>query len=215
MVFSLTILAAKTMAQTKAEQKTNPQYGGTLRIISKYSPVNIGFPSQPSVPDDTTYNVPCVETLMHFDRQGKPIPWLATGWKVSKDLKTLTLALRKGVKFHDGTDFNAEAVKYLLDLFRASGRAELKAVSSVDIIDSYTIALTFSTQFQDHILSSLGGSAGMMVSATALKTHDKAWSMMNAIGTGCKMVKHERDSLLPSMKSSTDTGKKGNPISMP
>jgi ABC-type transport system substrate-binding protein len=196
-VSSLTILVGEVAAQTKATQKNNPQNGGTLRIISRYNPVNLGFPSQPNVPDDITYNVPCIETLLHFDNKGKPIPWLATGWKVNKDLKTLALTLRKGVKFHDGTDFNAEAVKYLLDQYRTSGKAELKTVSAVRIVDSYTVQLDFSPRFQDHILSSLGATPGLMVSPTVLKTHDKTWAMMNPVGTGpFKLVKYERDVLL-------------------
>jgi len=104
---SLTILVNDAVSQTNTVQKTSPQYGGTLKIISRYPAVNLGIPWEASVGDDITYNAPAVESLMFYDRQGKPIPRLATSWKVSKDLKTLTLSLRKGVKFHDGTDFNA------------------------------------------------------------------------------------------------------------
>jgi peptide/nickel transport system substrate-binding protein len=125
LIFSLTILADEAMSQTKTAPKTSPQYGGTLKIISRYPAVNLGISWEPSVGDDITYNAPAVETLMFYDRQGKPIPWLATSWKVSKDLKTLTLSLRKEVKFHDGTDFDAEAVKFCLDNYRTSGKAEL------------------------------------------------------------------------------------------
>jgi peptide/nickel transport system substrate-binding protein len=196
-IFSLALLIDPAISQTKPVQKSTPQYGGTLKIISRYPAVNLGISWEPSVGDDITYTAPAVETLMFYDRQGKPIPWLATAWKVSKDLKTLTLSLRKEVKFHDGTDFNAEAVKFCLDNYRTSGKAELKDVSAVDVIDPYTVRLTFTTRFQAHILNSLGGSPGMVVSPTAIKSHDKAWAMKNPIGTGpFKMTKYERDLLV-------------------
>jgi peptide/nickel transport system substrate-binding protein len=210
-VLSLALLVDPAISQTKPAQKSTPQYGGTLKIISRYPAVNLGIPWEPSVGDDITYNAPAVETLMFYDRQGKAIPWLATSWKVSKDLKTLTLSLRKGVKFHDGTDFDAEAVKFCLDNYRTSGKAELKDISAVDVIDPYTVRLTFNTRFQAHILNSLGGSPGMIVSPTAIKNHDKAWAMKNPIGTGpFKITKYERD-LLVRYEKFPDYWQKGKP----
>jgi peptide/nickel transport system substrate-binding protein len=50
------------------------------------------------------------DTLLHENRQGNPVPWLASGWKYTNP-KTLVLTLRKGVKFTDGTPFNSAAVK--------------------------------------------------------------------------------------------------------
>ncbi len=211
LVFSLTIITDEAISQTKAAQKSSPQYGGTLKIISRYPAVNLGIPWEASVGDDITYNAPAVESLMFYDRQGKPIPRLATSWNVSKDLKTLTLSLRKGVKFHDGTDFNAEAAKFCLDSYRTSGKAELKDVSAVDVVDPYTVRLTFNTRFQAHILNSLGGSPGMMVSPAAIKSHDKAWAMKNPVGTGpFKITKYERD-LLVRYEKFPDYWQKGKP----
>ena len=45
----------------------------------------------------------------------KLVPMLATSWTVSRDGLTYTFKLRQGVKFHDGTDFNAEAVKFNIE----------------------------------------------------------------------------------------------------
>jgi peptide/nickel transport system substrate-binding protein len=55
------------------------------------------------------------ERLFHFAPGGGVIPVLATGFTVSPDNRTWTIRLRSGVRFHDGTPFNAEAVKFNLD----------------------------------------------------------------------------------------------------
>lgn len=55
------------------------------------------------------------ESLYEFDKDLKMQPKLATEYSVSPDGLVYTLKLRPGVKFHDGTDFNAEAVKVTFD----------------------------------------------------------------------------------------------------
>src|SRR5690349_23799319 len=55
------------------------------------------------------------EGLFGFDKDMKLIPVLAESYDVSKDGLVYTIKLRKGVKFHDGTDFKADAVKACLD----------------------------------------------------------------------------------------------------
>lgn len=57
------------------------------------------------------------ETLFWFDGSdsSKVIPWLAESYEVSEDGMTYTIYLRRGIKFHDGTPFNATAVKYSLE----------------------------------------------------------------------------------------------------
>jgi peptide/nickel transport system substrate-binding protein len=55
------------------------------------------------------------DTLTYLDDKGGPQPKLAQSWSHSDDFKTWTYKLRPGVKFHDGTPFNAEAVKANFD----------------------------------------------------------------------------------------------------
>ncbi len=55
------------------------------------------------------------DTLTYLDANGKPQPKLALSWSHSEDFKTWTFKLRPGVKFHDGTPFNAEAYKANFD----------------------------------------------------------------------------------------------------
>ena len=54
-------------------------------------------------------------TLVALDRSFNVIPELARSWQVSPDGKQITFELQRGVKFHDGTDFNAEAVKWNIE----------------------------------------------------------------------------------------------------
>jgi ABC-type transport system substrate-binding protein len=62
----------------------------------------------------TAHNV--LDTLVAVNpKDGSIHPWLATSWDVSADGKVYTFELRQDVKFHDGTPFNAQAVKYNFD----------------------------------------------------------------------------------------------------
>src|SRR5690349_7417508 len=51
------------------------------------------------------------DTLVRLDEAGNPGPGLAESWKASADLTSFTLSLRRGVKFHDGTELTADVVK--------------------------------------------------------------------------------------------------------
>jgi len=55
------------------------------------------------------------ENLVRFDAKLNLVPGLAEKWEQAKDGMSWTFNLRKGVKFHDGTPFNAEAAKYFFD----------------------------------------------------------------------------------------------------
>ena len=74
---------------------------------------------------------------------------LATEWSYSSDLATLTLKVRKDVKFHDGTPFNAPAVKFMLDRIidpatKAAAVASFMAnYSGNEVVDDHTIRIIF------------------------------------------------------------------------
>lgn len=90
--------------------------GGTLTVgleldIPGFDPLKVGV-------YDTSQNIAAallLETLVKLDDSGKAVPGLAVSWSHSDDFKTWTYKLRPGVKFHDGTPFNAAAVKWNFD----------------------------------------------------------------------------------------------------
>ena len=167
--------------------------GGILKVITG-APTNMGIPWEGNAPPDLWYICPAVETLIRPDEEGNAVPWLATSWEVAPDYKSITFKLRKGVKFHDGTDFNAEALKFNFETNAASPMPELKAVTSVDVIDEYTAKVNLS-KYEPHLLSFLAtGRPGWIVSTTAAKTMTPDEMRLHPVGTGpFKFQEFKRD----------------------
>lgn len=89
------------------------------------------------------------DSLVEYGEKGRIIPSLATSWEISPDGKAYTFHLRKGVKFSDGTPFNAEAVRFSLERWRQkpehSSITASKALENIEIVDSDTVKLHFNT----------------------------------------------------------------------
>jgi len=96
-----------------------------------------------SISEVTLYNI--FETLTKINSDGSVTPLLAERWEVSPDLKTYTFRLRKGLKFHNGEPFNAQAVKFSYD--RAGGEKSTNkdkrtfANLSTQVVDDYTVVV--------------------------------------------------------------------------
>jgi peptide/nickel transport system substrate-binding protein len=161
------------------------QYGGVLRIIFTGGPLTMGDPTLLTDSASIMAVIPCIQTLVTSDNSGVFHGVLSTSWTVAADGKSITFALRKGVKFHDGTDFNAAAVKWNLDRYYAifKGVSPTSQWNGVDVVDDYTVRLNLKT-FQNDILNGLEASAGMMVSPTAGQKNGPDGMKLNPVGTG-------------------------------
>jgi peptide/nickel transport system substrate-binding protein len=139
-----------------------------------------------------TFLMPALEPLVGIDSTG-PVPTkLVTSWDIGADGKSLTLHLRKGVKFHDLTDFNAQACKFNFDQ-KIGARPEVNAINSVDVIDDYTVRLNLKS-YSNTLLYQLGWIGGMMESPTAFRAHDTNWFATHMVGTGpFELVSYDRD----------------------
>jgi peptide/nickel transport system substrate-binding protein len=115
-------------------------------------------------------------------------PWLAKEWSVSEDGKSYTFKLREDVKFHDGTPFNAEAVKFNLDRVidpatkAANSLALIRPYSSSEVIDEYTIKVNLEQPSQA-FLGNLSQALLGIVSPTAAKKYGDQLGK-NPVGTG-------------------------------
>ena len=100
------------------------------------------------------------------------IPQLATGWEWSEDGLALTMTLREGVVFHDGTAFDAAAVAANIDrsqnLPESRRKSELKSITGVEVIDGSTIRFTLDAP-DATLVAQFADRAGMMLSPTAFE----------------------------------------------
>ena len=117
------------------------------------------------------------DKLIDTDAEMNYVPQLATRWEWADDQRTLTLHLREGVKFQDGTGFDAEAAKINLDRFRTMPRslrrAELATLDSVEVVDPLTLRLRLSVPSAP-LLAALADRSGMMLSPAAIQQRGDA-----------------------------------------
>lgn len=123
------------------------------------------------------------EGLTRIGSRGEVLPALAKSWEVSEDGKTYIFKLHEGVKFHDGTDFNAEDVKFSLDRARSpdsvnAQKVLFEAIEKVEVIDPATIKIILSRP-QGAFLYNMGwGDAVIVAPESADQNKEKP------IGTG-------------------------------
>ena len=84
--------------------------------------------------------------LVRKDLKGVTSAELATDWSANADATEWTFKLRKGVKFHDGSDFDAEDVKYSLMRVQdpeigSPAKKSMSTVTAIEVVDSHTCLL--------------------------------------------------------------------------
>lgn len=115
------------------------------------------------------------EPLIRLDDAGNPAPGLAESWTRNADLTELTLKLRRGVTFHDGTPFNAEAVKKNFDRMATPNmRAGTTVIETFKLIESVSYEGEDTVRIKlrrpsGQIEFWLGANPGMMISPAELK----------------------------------------------
>jgi peptide/nickel transport system substrate-binding protein len=194
---TLIVFVALFLAVSSA-RAASPQYGGILKIIDVAEGAQpLGAPWDVRGIDSKLVH-PVLDPLVREDINGNYHPWLATSWKIDQANNTITLPLRRGVKFHDGTDFNAKVVKWCIE--QAIAAKQLINFLGVDIIDDYTVRVNVK-KYQNNDLSSLAGSPTYPVSPLTFEKKGKEFAMWNPVGTGpFKFVSYERGNKLTFTK---------------
>lgn len=137
-------LADQTAAQTIRK-------GGTLRLALGEDPDSLDPHATISLTASSVQTF-IYDRLVYIGLNGLPAGRLAQSWAVSPDQKVVTFNLRTGVKFHDGTPVNAQAVEFtfkrMLDPATASpARAQFAEVKEVKALDDTTVRFTLEKPF--------------------------------------------------------------------
>jgi peptide/nickel transport system substrate-binding protein len=162
--FAVTLFAALVYAAPCA-------HAATLRIGMVGDAATLDPAQSSSVTDRVAFAAFC-DKLIDLDDKLGYVPQLATAWTWGDDGLSLTLQLRDGVTFHDGTPFDAEAVRFNLERYKTAPysrrKAELAPVRAVTVVDSRTVRLELSEPFVP-LLAQLADRSGMMVSPKAAR----------------------------------------------
>lgn len=166
---------------------------GTAPTLAARTDIRIGLVLEPTALDPTTaagaatkevtyQNI--FEGLTQIDQNGAVQPDLATEWTISPDNLTFTFKLAPNVKFHDGTAFSAEDVKFTFDRLLAPDSTNSQkqlyadAIDTVTVIDPLTVAFKLKAP-SGNFLFDLGRGAAVIVGPES-----EATNATKPIGTG-------------------------------
>lgn len=167
--------------QTAPVNVGDPVYGGNLSVLGFQ--FNTFFLPESTTTSDRFNALPAIESLGRRNPEtGETEGWLAESFTVDPEALTCTVKLREGVKFHDGSDFNAEAVIWNLQKMVEFGKeSELGNPVSFEATDDYTIVLTYES-FANTWADVLG--EVYIYCPAAYEANGAEWAAIHAVGTG-------------------------------
>ena len=186
----LTTAAAGALALGLAE--TRAATPGVARLRLEIDPEGLYNVQSISLVVSNVLGSFLLERLIYLDDKGIPQPWLAESWQVGDDGKTVTFKLKAGKSFHDGTPFDAAAVKFLFDTIMDPASASptkgmIGPLTKVDVPDDTTVRFTFDKPYAPFI-NLLGQSFFGFNSPTAVKAAGASYAR-HPVGTGPFMFK--------------------------
>ncbi len=204
-----------TLAMTGSAFAAGPKKGGTLVFGRGGDSVGLDMAYETDgnsfMIGDNMYE----QLVAYKDETTDIVPGLATSWNISPDGKTYTFHLRKGVKFHDGTPFNANAVVFSIGRMMKERNVKFTGkgfnippqerppeywvsmemdgtVGSIEATDEYTVVFKLK-RVEAPFIANMGMDFASIISPTAFLKDPKAY-VRNPVGTGpFKFVKWVSD----------------------
>ena len=155
----------------------------TLRVGMQQEPTSLDPTADATASIDSMLTMNVFEALTTVAENGEVLPNLATSWDVSEDGLTYTFTLAQGVKFHDGSDFNADDVVFSFNRAMAEdsvnpSKGIFKPVASVTALDPSTVEIKL-TNKDAFFLFNMGQGDSAIVAEESAATNNT-----NPVGTG-------------------------------
>ena len=181
------LVFASGASESKAKEAASatPKKGGTLRVAVGADISSWNFTQSNAPEDGLSYGL-VFETLFVENEQGEIQPNLALSISSDPKALTYTIKLREGVKFHDGTDFNAESCAFSLELYRTTGRKRasfMGNITSFEVTGPYEVTIHLS-QWDSTIPRTLSRDCSYQISKVAYEKNGADWAAENPVGTG-------------------------------
>jgi peptide/nickel transport system substrate-binding protein len=197
-------LPATVPVATPTSPAITGTYGGTLRYVLAAGP---GTPLDPWEATGGTISTMqfSVQPLLREDLPGVLVPVLATSWETNPTANppNIVFHLRQGVKFSDGSDFNAQAVKWNFDMTKQGGMqaGTTNYWQSVDVVDNNTVKISFPF-WRNTWLRGFSENVAFISSPTAYQKNGVDWVRLNMVGTGpFNQTSYVRDVALKTVKN--------------
>lgn len=151
-ILALTFLTGCSRVDPKIYSQDGPVTDGDTLIESSIGDAKT---LNPALVDESTggdIDALVFNGLLRYNEKMELEPCLAEKWKVSKDGKTITYNLRRGVKFHDGVEMTAEDVVFTWKVYtdptvNTPYGADYQYIKNVEIMDPYTVKVTYRKAF--------------------------------------------------------------------
>lgn len=140
-------------ARTELAEAQTPRRGGVFRLALSGSPTNLDPPTMQTLEAYIVVHS-VYDSLVLADHNLEAQPELAESWESSRDARTWTFHLRRGVRFHHGREMDADDVVYtyqrIADPKTASpARAPLNLIEKVEKLDKFTVRFVLSITYAD------------------------------------------------------------------
>jgi peptide/nickel transport system substrate-binding protein len=221
LIGSVVALSSMSAATSASAASSTPTPGGSLTVLENSGYVG-AWPGLDPATDtsdaaDAVYMDAIYGGLFEQGTNNQVVPDLATGYKFANGGKTVDIFLRHGVKFSDGTAFNAAAVKFSIDRVLSPANADACAcntnfpIKSITTTGQYTVVLHLTAVFGPIIGAFFNEAPNWIISPTAFKKMGAKAFAVAPVGAGPFAVTSDKLSASLQLKKNPTYWQTGRP----